>query len=109
MLGMVKARSEAMCGPIHSDRAKSRPSVGTARAEFASATSHRPRPLCPIHSPSGIAIADAMSRTSAVIDRCSCSRVGMPTGPRQLSAAVSQAQNDVVMPPSRRCSRASTG
>ena len=52
---------------------------------------------------------DAMSRTSAVIDRCSCSRVGMPSGPRQLSAAVSQAQIDVVMPPSRRCSRASTG
>ena len=66
MLGTRKAVVRPRYGPSQSARAKSRPSVGTARTALAAETSQRPRPVWPTQSPIGTAIASAKAMASAV-------------------------------------------
>ena len=66
MLGTRNASSPEIRGPRSRDTAKSRPSVGTARTEFVNDTNQRARPVCPTHSPSGIATAAASTTVSSV-------------------------------------------
>ncbi len=87
-------------GPTTSTAANSRPSVGTDRTpltRFTTAT--RPRPVWPIHSPSGMPTSAASSRVAAEYARCSAIRTGMPELPCQLSGFVSQVHRRFMPPP----------
>jgi hypothetical protein len=53
--------------PVAPTMRTSRPSVGSARSPFASpTTANPPRPVWPIHAPTGTAITSAISSVNAV-------------------------------------------
>jgi len=65
-----------------------RPRVGMARAALVLPTaSARPRPVCPMARPMGIAMAAAMPTAANVYQRCSHIRTGMPSGPAQCAGS----------------------
>ena len=78
--------------PANSTNRISRPRVGRARSAPAKATTATlPLPVCPTNSPTGTAMAVAISMTSPVYCRCSPSRAGMPMLPDQFTGSASQA------------------
>ena len=50
-----------------------------------------PRPVWPIHRPTGSAIAVAISKAATEISTCSSSRAGIPLGPDQCAGSASHA------------------
>src|SRR3984893_17097815 len=67
----------------------SQPSEGTARPMLVMATVRRaPRPVCPMYSPIGRAIAIPAASDAAESERCSQRRIGIPLLPVQLWGSV---------------------